>query len=145
MDYSGGDGQNIWSPDKALRRNDGDTSLMFLSANNIVYLGEPVKDPIYQANLTTGNNSESGKQSNVFTSNYYVNPLGCVDQHQFCNPTTQACTKLDSYYTAVKSAQADLNLTAMQYGVVSTLSIDLYFSIISQSKFDQYALNGTRN
>lgn len=70
MDYSGGDGQNIWSPDKALLRNDGDTSLMFLSANNIVYLGGPVKDPIYQANLTTGNISESGKETNVFTSDY---------------------------------------------------------------------------
>jgi hypothetical protein len=124
---------NTWNPDKALSVNDGDTSLIFLSANNILYYGEPVKDPIFMAKKVASHLIADGKNVSMYTSNYYVNPLGCVDQHQFCNPVTQNCTKLGSYYQAVKSAQADLHLNAIQYGVVSTLSLDLYISTIAQS------------
>ena len=70
----------------------------------------------------------------LYTSDHFVNPFGCVHQHQFCNPVNYKCTELDSYPTAVRSAQRGLQFDTMQYYTVSVLSIDLYFSIISQSE-----------
>jgi len=77
---------------------------------------------------------DNGKNVTLYTSDYFVNPLGCIDQHQFCNPANQKCTKLDSYDSAVRSAQADLELNPMQFGTVSTLSLSLVLSTISQSE-----------
>lgn len=129
---SGNHTENTWQPDKAVLRDDGDVSLMFLSANDILYYGE-VKDPIFAATSPIRSVMDNGKNVTLYTSDYFVNPLGCVDQHQFCNPANQKCTKLDSYDSAVRSAQADLEYNSMQYGTVSTLSLNLYLSIMSQS------------
>jgi hypothetical protein len=126
--------ENTWQPDKAVLRNDGDVSLMFISANNILYYGE-VKDPIFYATMDIKSVLDNGKNVTLYSSNWFVNPLGCVDQHQFCNPSNQKCTKLDSYMTAVYSAQQDLELNPFQYNIVSTLSIQLPFTTTSGSKY----------
>ena len=107
---------------------------MFISANDILYYGE-VNDPIFTATSAIKSVMDNGKNVTLYTSDFFVNPLGCVDQHQFCNPSNQKCTKLDSYDSAVLSAQADLDYNPMQYGTVSTLSLNLYLSTISQSKY----------
>lgn len=121
FDSTGGDGDsNLWYPVDTLMRKDGDLSLMFLSANNLLYYGA-VEDPIFLATKFIGSVMEDGKNNTFYTSNYWVNVLGCVDQRQFCNPTNHACTKLDSYSSAVRAAQADLQLNAMQYVTVSTM------------------------
>lgn len=109
---------------------------MFISANSILYYGK-VEDPIFAATSEIKNVLDNGKNATLYTSDYFVNPLGCVDQHQFCNPASDKCTKLDSYDSAVRSAQADLDLNSMQYGTVSTLSLDLYLSTISPSESHQ--------
>ncbi|KAF2679340.1 hypothetical protein K458DRAFT_490655 [Lentithecium fluviatile CBS 122367] len=133
VDYtSGNHTENTWHPDRAVLRDDGDVSLMFISANNILYYGK-VEDPIFAATSEIKTVPDNGKNVTLYTSDYFVNPPGCVDQHQFCNPANQRCTKLDSYDSAVRSAQTDLELNPMQYGTVSTLSLNLYLSIISQS------------
>jgi len=106
---------------------------MFVAANNILYYGE-VKDPIFAATTPVRSVMDNGKNVTLYTSDYFVNPLGCIDQHQFCNPANQKCTKLDSYDSAVRSAQADLELNPMQFGTVSTLSLSLVLSTISQSE-----------
>ncbi|KAF2438967.1 hypothetical protein P171DRAFT_436343 [Karstenula rhodostoma CBS 690.94] len=130
-DYSYGS-QNVWQPDKVLRRDDADMSLMFLMANDIRYYGM-VEDPIFQATGELYSILDAGQNITLYTSDYYVNPLACIDQHQFCNPSNGKCTKLDAYGPAVVAAQQDLEYNPMQYGTVSTLSLELYLSTISQS------------
>jgi hypothetical protein len=126
---------NTWLPDKAVLREDGDTSLMFISANNILYYGK-VLDPIFIATMDIKSVIDDGKNVTLYSSNFFVNPLGCVDQHQFCNPNVQKCTKPDSYYSAVISAQSDLELNPFQYNIISTLSIQLPLATTSGSKSD---------
>ncbi|KAF2727228.1 hypothetical protein EJ04DRAFT_595491 [Polyplosphaeria fusca] len=132
VDWSSGDNDNIWEPDSAVHRDDADVSLMFLAANSIQYYGK-VEDPIFQATTESSYIVDAGKNVTFYESDYYVNPLGCVDQHQSCNPVSHRCTKLDSYYAAVVAAQKDLQLNQFQYVTVSVISLDLYLSTISQS------------
>jgi hypothetical protein len=134
VDFTGGNHtENTWQPDRAILRDDADVSLMFVSANNLLYYGK-VDDPIFMATSPIKSVMDNGKNVTLYTSDFFVNPLGCIDQHQFCNPTKDKCTKLDSYDSAVRSAQANLEYNPMQYGTVSTLSLNLYLSILSQSK-----------
>jgi hypothetical protein len=107
---------------------------MFLMANDIRYYGQ-VADPIFQASGKLFTILDAGKNVTLYTSDYYVNPLACIDQHQFCNPSNGKCTKLDAYGPAVVAAQKDLEYNPMQYGTISTLSLELYLSTISQSKW----------
>ncbi|KAK7192149.1 hypothetical protein PSPO01_01721 [Paraphaeosphaeria sporulosa] len=131
IDYSNGS-QNLWQPDKVLRRDDGDLSLMFLMANDILYYGM-VEDPIFQASIEIKTILDAGQNVTLYSSDYFVNPLACMDQHQFCNPSNDKCTKLDAYAQAIVAAQKDLAYNPMQYGTVSTLSLELYLSTISQN------------
>ena len=106
---------------------------MFLSANSMRYYGM-VKDPIFQATMEIEPILDAGRNVTLYSSDYFVNPFACVDQHQFCNPMNNKCTKLDAYTPAVLAAQKDLEYNPMQYGTVSTMSLILYLSTISQSK-----------
>lgn len=102
-------------------------------ANDIRYYGQ-VDDPVFQATKELFSIPDAGQNVSLYTSDYYVNPLACIDQHQFCNPANERCTKLDGYNPAVLAAQEDLEYNPMQYGTLSTLSLELYLSTISQSK-----------
>lgn len=134
VDYGSGDGpNNTWFPVLAVSRDDADVSLIFLAANDILYTGL-INDPIFQATKAAGTYDESGNNQTLYTSDYYVNALGCIDQHQFCNPNNDVCTDLNSYSTAVRSAWADLRLNSVQYMLVEVLSRDLWQGIISRSR-----------
>lgn len=134
VDYSSGDGvNNLWQPRDVLLRNDGDISLMFLSANNIKYYDQ-VKDPIFNATDIIKTFIDNGKNVSLYTSFYWVTAMGCVDQHQFCNPVNNKCTKLDSHSSAVREAQKSIQLNSMQHYAISVLSRDLYLSIVSRSE-----------
>lgn len=108
---------------------------MFLAANDILYLGQ-VHDPIFQATTARRTLKDNGKNYTLYTSDNFVNPLACIDQHQFCNPNNNRCTDLNSYPTAVESAWANLALNPVQYTFVAVLSLHLYFGIISQSSYN---------
>lgn len=72
--------------DSRLTRNDGLTTLLWLSAPGINYL-EPVDDPWFQAHMIA--NYSFGQ---FFQSDYYVTLMGCVDQWQLCNNRTNICS-----------------------------------------------------
>ncbi|KAG9242953.1 hypothetical protein BJ878DRAFT_512967 [Calycina marina] len=76
-----------WRPRKELSRSDGDTTLVFIGTNSILY-DEPVEDPVFQAT----NRLESGE----YASDFVFRIIGCVDQHQYCNPVNKSCTALNS-------------------------------------------------
>lgn len=106
---------------------------MFLMANDILYYGM-VEDPVFQASIDIKTILDAGENVTLYSSDYFVNPFACVDQHQFCNPVNNKCTKLDACTPAIVAAQKDLEYNPMQYGTVSTMSLVLYLSTISQSK-----------
>lgn len=72
--------------DSCLIRNDGLTTLLWLSAPGINYL-EPVDDPWFEAHMIA--NYSFGE---FFQSDYYVTLMGCVDQWQLCNNRTNVCS-----------------------------------------------------
>ena len=72
--------------DSRLIRNDGLTTLLWLSAPGINYL-EPVDDPWFEAHMIA--NYSFGQ---FFQSDYYVTLMGCVDQWQLCNNRTNVCS-----------------------------------------------------
>jgi hypothetical protein len=100
--YAGTD-PSTWDPIPALNRTDADVSLYLIMQNNIVYL-DPVDDPLFAAhqptNTTfgTGANLQTIKQ---YTRDTWIDTLGCIDQHQVCNPnphnqSSPLCTPLTS-------------------------------------------------
>ncbi|KAF2707658.1 hypothetical protein K504DRAFT_535293 [Pleomassaria siparia CBS 279.74] len=91
---------NLWHPRDVLLRNDGDVSLMFLAANDILYYGE-VADPMFNATIPMRSFMDNGKDITLYASTDYVTVMGCLDRHQFCNPTNEQCTK---EYTAQSDA-----------------------------------------
>lgn len=72
--------------DSRLIRNDGLTTLLWLSAPGINYL-EPVDDPWFEAHMIA--NYSFGE---FFQSDYYATLMGCVDQWQLCNNRTNICS-----------------------------------------------------
>ena len=72
--------------DSRLIRNDGLTTLLWLSAPGINY-SEPVDDPCFEAHMIA--NYSFG---DFFQSDYYATLMGCVDQWQLCNNRTNVCS-----------------------------------------------------
>ena len=93
-----------FDPIPELQRDDADTTIFFLSANDIAYLA-PVDDPLYSAHVqaptTLDDPAESGAQT-FYYRDQPVGVLGCTQQFQFCNPNLRGdtgCTPLSGYYS----------------------------------------------
>lgn len=84
---------NVWIPVPALNRTDGDVTLALLTPNSIVY-EEPVTDPFYSASNSTPYAEDDGTNASLYSPDYDVSAIACVDQHQFCNPVNHKCTQL---------------------------------------------------
>lgn len=94
----------------------------------------PVSDPFFGANIEQPIPAVgSGPNFTTYTTDKYVTALGCVDQHQFCNPSTYQCTPLTGY-NMVKRSFDSLNLNPRQSAtawrlVVQLMFIDMYASV----------------
>lgn len=87
---------NAWTPNSAFTsRTDADISLLWLTPNAIIY-NFTVYDPWF---LTDGSESftANGENLTYYVPAFYVNMMGCVDQHRFCNPVRDLCTPFGSY------------------------------------------------
>lgn len=98
---------NDWMPLPDLRRDDGDVTLVFVSAHNVNY-PTPVDDPLFAANDQT---SSSGRT--VYKADNTAGVVGCVDQIQLRGSSTEESTPITSY-TGVLQEADKLNLNAMQ-------------------------------
>ncbi|KAI9716556.1 MAG: hypothetical protein M1812_005287 [Candelaria pacifica] len=115
--------EDFWSPISALNRTDADITLLFLSQNSISS-PKPCDDPMFSAHQTTNDSS-------TFTSyrhDHFINVLGCIDRHQYCNPNAldqdYACTALTSSGTAGHSIQ-NLSANAAQILTAGRLAVQL--------------------
>ena len=110
---------SIWFPIPELRRADADVTIMFLASNDVMY-GSAVFDPWFQA-LQPADPDDNGKESNLWLPSFAVNVVGCSDQHQFCNPASQACTSLQAQTALYREAKA-LGLSDVQRDILASLS-----------------------
>ncbi len=60
---------NSWTPVHAVSRDDADVSIMFLSANSLLYLN-PVYDPIFTATTEELTVIDNGKNVTYYSSDY---------------------------------------------------------------------------
>lgn len=104
-------------PRSELWRPDGDTALIFLSANDIWFLGK-VDDSWYSAHTPAG--SLSGSHGILFTGSSEIywqdapaSVLGCVTQQQLCDPRrsrSEGCMPLSGLmdaFTAINDTWTD--------------------------------------
>lgn len=100
-----------------LTRLDGDIILAFLVGNGVEFL-EQTRDPWYRATVPAHEYGYIGQTDSVRT--YHpedaASPLACVQQFQFCIPSSQdrQCGPLASWAQAVVEAAALFNVTTEQ-------------------------------
>jgi hypothetical protein len=86
-----------WSINKTFtNRTDADISILFLTPNTISY-NSTVEDPFF---LTGASYvlSVNGQNYSLYAPAYYVNAMGCIEQHRFCNPRVpNLCTPYTAY------------------------------------------------
>ncbi|KAF7537284.1 hypothetical protein G7054_g3840 [Neopestalotiopsis clavispora] len=110
--------QNGWRfiPSPEIQRSDGDVAIVYLSSDGVMF-NQRMEDEWYRA-TSPGNLSATAPSSNV-SKEYWrteepASPLGCVMQHQYCNPALPKgsdCGPLASFYDAVAGALPLFNST----------------------------------
>ncbi|KAH0552959.1 hypothetical protein GP486_006843 [Trichoglossum hirsutum] len=73
-----------------LQRMDSDFTLLWLEQNFLRY-SAPIDDPFFAAHFRPNITPAS---SPVYIAEGYASVIGCIDQHQFCNPNNGQCTPL---------------------------------------------------
>ena len=65
-----------------------------MTPNSIIY-DEPVLDPLFRATIPESlGPGPNGENATYYEPDFNVYVLSCIDQIQFCNPTTDACSPL---------------------------------------------------
>ncbi|KAI8623958.1 hypothetical protein F5Y19DRAFT_456340 [Xylariaceae sp. FL1651] len=106
----------VYIPIPGLAPPDGDLVLIFLSGQGVLF-SERLDDLWYQA-TSNGTNIEVANvpgSSRTFRPSEPASPLGCVEQHQWCNsayPDDQGCGPLASNYDAIYGAAPKFDLTS---------------------------------
>lgn len=99
-------------------------------------------DPLFSANIvlnvTVPNPKVKGANitSSYYEPDYFVSPLACIDQHQFCNPNTGKCTPLTSSNLTVLAAYT-LGLNTQQKAIVDRSNLfyqSIYFSVTGRNQ-----------
>lgn len=104
---------NSFSPITALTPTDGDIEVCFLGLT--AQFPTPVDDPWFSAHTPR----EFDNETAWFKADRPQSPLGCVTQHQFCNPNLPAssnCTDWSSI-AQIPSAIKSLNYRSLQSAV----------------------------
>jgi hypothetical protein len=105
---------SAFDPVPKLSRPDGDVNLIFLESNYIMYLDQ-VDDPWFSAHIPGSYEGVPGYYSDAL-----VGILGCVEQHQLCNPSSlsETCTPLSGIDELWDDANiASINLSDAQLAI----------------------------
>lgn len=88
---------HAWNPNSTFTsRTDADISILFLTPNTISY-SFPVDDPWFLTGDSYHPPPVDGETLTLYVPAVYVNTMGCVEQHRFCNPTNNRCTPYVAY------------------------------------------------
>lgn len=134
----------MFEPDPRLFRPDADLYLIFLSGNGVGFY-DPTEDPWYRTfipwkNTTAIANDVAGQwYKTVYRPEEAASPMGCIQQHQYCNAEHE-CGELGSSYDAQKTA-ANLFGTQLN-GNTSGQALSEYnwFQTIIYSSYDIMAI-----
>lgn len=106
---------STFMPVRELARDNADTWLFFLTANNVAY-AQPVDDELFSAHQPKNDYYFTRfPQTALYSSDHVVRVLGCTAQKQWCFGKDR-CTPLSGSYPALVSAM-NMNspdMTAMQ-------------------------------
>ncbi|KAI9741904.1 MAG: hypothetical protein M1834_000293 [Cirrosporium novae-zelandiae] len=117
--YSG----NSWIPIEQFNRTDGDVSIFWIAPNSVRF-SQPVYDPVFQATSLGGSYiSSQGQNISWYTADYWVSVLGCVDQHQYCNPNNGNCGPLAGYNPAWQAAVKTIGISTVQQGITDRVAL----------------------
>lgn len=92
-----------WEPDPKFNQTNSDITLMMLAQNDLAYL-KPSDDPWMTAQVV-----QDIGNSTMWSKDYEVSILGCVDQYQVCNPNKpgdSGCTTLGGLMSTENQALA---------------------------------------
>ncbi|KAF9634759.1 hypothetical protein BFW01_g5654 [Lasiodiplodia theobromae] len=85
-----------WEPIEELRRPDSEVFIVFLSTNRYPFVGNS-SDIWYSANTPVPDEDSKWTTVPLYQSDEAASPLGCAEQHQYCNPSLpdgENCTPL---------------------------------------------------
>jgi len=88
-----------WQPDSTFNRTDADVIAILLAQNSVLYY-DPVDDPLFLANIPAQEYCTGTDCFPLYRANYIFNLMVCLEQYQFCNPSTSSCTDLTGFYDA---------------------------------------------
>ncbi|TGJ80760.1 hypothetical protein E0Z10_g8000 [Xylaria hypoxylon] len=99
--FNGSLAYSEYIPSPKLRRDDGDSYIIFLSGNGVLF-SQPSADAWYRANKRAGSITLTtlDSEANAFMFDEPASPLGCVQQFQFCfevPPQEKQCGPLASF------------------------------------------------
>jgi len=115
----------VWRPIPAMTRTDATSiSVYAIAQNTISYLG-PVRDPLFSA---TGGMTITQGNVTIYLGDKPFNVLGCIEQHQFCNPNNRGCSDLTSLGTAYNQSMEALELNSAQEAVLNRTMLILGLS-----------------
>jgi hypothetical protein len=112
-----------------LQRSDADVSLLFL-AQNVSYTG-PIDDPWFYA---TSPVALIGGQTETFYGTAPDSPVsvvGCIEQHQLCNPVNSQCTGLSGLSGVLHHKWDSLGFTERQIATYNRSFVTASDSILS--------------
>jgi hypothetical protein len=110
----------VWEPVSALQVATGDVSVHFIAQNSVKYI-TPVNDLIFAAHQKF--EIDEGALKYLYTPDQYVNAVGCIDQYQICNPSSD-CT-IEGTFSQLVAGVQEINLNVQQQAAVERIAIAL--------------------
>src|SRR6266566_2729246 len=109
-----------WIPIPEFRRDDATTVSVFAVAQNAILYLDPVYDPLFSASgaltITVGDVT-------FYTPDRVFNVLGCIEQHQFCNPNNKGCSDLTILEKAYEQSMEALELNNDQKAALNRTAL----------------------
>lgn len=95
---------------------DADTIMVFLTGNGIEFQAKTF-DPWYRATLPGSRvfSQDADGPSQLYRPEEAASPMGCLRQHQFCNPSSNTCGPLASYADAQHEAAPLFGITGAEW------------------------------
>jgi hypothetical protein len=115
-------------------RPDGDTTLLFFTANSVYYVNQ-ILDPFFLAIYADQALIPSVSSDQTYFLPYYpVNVMGCLDQYTIINPINNRSTQLVSQSGLIEAIQS-LDLSLTQYVTAQRLIHSFSYSNTYSSTF----------
>lgn len=120
-----------WQPDETFNRTDADVIAILLAQNSILYY-DRIDDPLFFANFSEQDYCTGTDCFPLYHPNYIFNLMACLEQFQFCNPSTSSCTDLTGFVDASFQLK-NLGLNAAQNASAERVAVAADLSLFYNS------------